>query len=251
MPKELAYYLNDIPRIALGIVFLWFGVDKFIIHEFYLSWFSATERVTAIIPFDDLSVAIYGIGIIELIFAGLLFSGVGIRKVAIGVIVFLILILLTAQYPSSYPQDIGLLGIAFVLVLTNVTWSKAKTEKFLKYLPILRYSIAAVLLLWALDQIVNFDRHIGWLQLASPIVGIFPANGVGWLLTSIFITEIILAGLIASGKYRITKYSLIALTIFLLFAIMAFAPPINNHQTLGLAITTAWLAYISIRKNRV
>jgi len=249
--KEYAVYLNDIPRYSLGIVFLWFGIDKFVITDFYLAWFASTERVRTFLPTEDLSLSIYGIGVIELIFAALLFIGVKIRWVSLAVVFFIVLILLTAQYPSSFPQDIGLVGIAIVLVLTNVTWSKAKTEKFLKYLPILRYSIAAVLLLWALDQIVNFDRHIGWLQLASPIVGILPANGVGWLLTSIFITEIILAGLIASGKYRITKYSLIALTFFLLIAIMAFAPPINNHQTLGLAITTAWLAYISIRKNRV
>ncbi|KAG2475824.1 MAG: hypothetical protein NPMRth3_3560002, partial [Nitrosopumilales archaeon] len=71
--KEYSVYLNDLPRHGLGIVFLWFGIDKFIIHEFYLSWFSATERVRVILPFQDLSSSIYAIGTIELIFAALLF----------------------------------------------------------------------------------------------------------------------------------------------------------------------------------
>ena len=57
--------------------------------------------------------------------------------------------------------------------------------------------------------------------------------------------------MIALGKIRITKYSLMAVTIFLLFAFVALAPPTNNHQTIGLALTTAWLAYIAVSKNRV
>ena len=249
--KEYAVYINDIPRYGLGIVFLWFGIDKFIIHDFYLSWFSATARVRILLPTQDLSLSIYGIGVIELVFAALLFAGIKIRWVSLAVIVFIILILVTAQYPSSYPQDIGLLGIAIVLVLTNVTWNKAKTEKFMKFLPIMRYAIAAVLLLWAVDHMGNFDRHIGWWQLQNPTIGSLSPNEVTWLLTSIFILEIVLAGMIASGKIRITKYSLMAVTIFLIFALVAFAPPTNNHQTIGLALTTAWLAYIAVSKNRV
>jgi len=249
--KEYTVYFNDIPRYGLGIVFLWFGIDKFVIHDFYLSWFSATERVRILLPTQDLSLSIYGIGVIELAFAALLFSGVKIRWVSLGVIIFIILILFTAQYPSSYPQDIGLLGIAIVLVLTNVTWNKAKTEKFLKFLPIMRYSIAAVLILWAVDHIENFDRHIGWWQLQNPTIGSLSSNEVELLLISVFITEIVLAGMIASGKIRITKYSLIAVTIFLLFAFIVLAPPTNNHQTIGLALTTGWLAYIAVSKNRV
>jgi len=249
--NEYVVYFNDIPRYGLGIVFLWFGIDKFVIHDFYLSWFSATERVRILLPTQDLSLSIYGIGLIELVFAALLFSGVKIRWVSLAVIVFLILILITAQYPSSYPQDIGLLGIATVLVLTNVTWNKAKTEKFLKFLPIMRYSIAAVLILWAVDHITNFDRHIGWWQLQNPIIGSMSPNEVELLLISIFITEILLGGMIAYGKIRITKYSLIAVTAFLLFAFVALAPPTNNHQTIGLALLTGWLTYNAFSKNRV
>ncbi len=77
--KEYTVYFNDIPRYGLAIVFLWFGIDKFVIHDFYLSWFSATERVRILLPTQDLSLSIYGIGVIELVFAALLFAGLKIR----------------------------------------------------------------------------------------------------------------------------------------------------------------------------
>ncbi len=249
--KQYSNYLNDIPRYGLGIVFLWFGIDKFFIHEFYLTWFSATERVRVFLPFEDLSLSIYVIGIVELVFAALLFAGVKIRWVSVAVIMFLLVILLTAQYPSSFPQDIGLLGIAGLLVLTNVAWKKAETEKFLKFLWVIRYSIAAVLFLWAADHIVNINRHIGWLQLSSPLTKGLAANEVNSFLVAIFVVEMVLGGMIALGKVSLTKFALVAVTIFFVFAMVALAPPLNNHQTLGLAFATAWLAFMAHRKNRV
>jgi len=249
--KEYSVYLNDLPRHGLGLVFLWFGIDKFIIHEFYLSWFSATERVRVILPFQDLSSSIYAIGAIELIFAALLFAGVKIRWISVAVILFLLAILLTAQYPSSYPQDIGLLGIAILLFLTNGVWKKAKTEKFLKFLWVVRFSIAAVLFLWAADQIVNIDRHVGWLQLSSPLSESLDANEANSFLISISVIEIVLGVMIVVGKTPLTKYALVAVTIFFVFAFMLLEPPLNNHQTIGLALATAWLTYIAYTKNKV
>lgn len=249
--KDYSVYLNDLPRYSLGTVFLWFGIDKFVIHDFYVSWFTSTERVRNILPTQDVSFAIYGIGIIELIFALLFFIGIRIRWVAIAAIIFIIIILVTAQYPSSFPQDIGLLGIATLLVITNATWKQAKTEKFLNFLKIIRYSVATVLILWAADHIVNFERHIGWMQLASPLAASLPSDEVKWLIISVIGIEIILAGMISLGRVSLTKYSLIVVTIFFVFAILSLAPPINNHQTIGLAIATAWLAYIAFNKKRV
>ena len=249
--KEYSVYLNDLPRHGLGLVFLWFGIDKFIIHEFYLSWFSATERVRVILPFQDLSSSIYAIGAIELIFAALLFAGVKIRWVSVAVILFLLAILLIAQYPSSYPQDIGLLGIAVLLFLTNGAWKKAKTEKFLKFLWVVRFSIAAVLFLWAADQIVNIDRHVGWLQLSSPLSESLDANEANSFLISISVIEIVLGVMIVVGKTPLTKYALVAVTIFFVFAFVLLEPPLNNHQTIGLALATAWLTYIAYTKNKV
>ncbi len=249
--KEYSVYLNDLPRHGLGIVFLWFGIDKFIIHEFYLTWFSATERVRVILPFQDLSSSIYAIGTIELIFAALLFAGVKIRWISVAVILFLLAILLTAQYPSSYPQDIGLLGIAVLLLLTNGVWKKAKTEKFLKFLWVVRFSIAAVLFLWAADQIVNIDRHVGWLQLSSPLSESLDANEANSFLISISVIEIVLGVRIVIGKTPLTKYALVAVTIFFVFAFVLLEPPLNNHQTIGFVLVTAWLTYIAYSKNKV
>ena len=251
MPKEYANYINDVPRHGLGIVFLLFGIDKFLIHEFYVSWFTATERARIILPFQEISLSIYMIGIIELVFAALLFAGVGVRWVSVAVTAWLIAILSIARYPSSFPQDIGLLGISVMLILTNAAWKNAYTEKFLNYLWILRYSISAVLLFWAVDHITNYSRHIGWMRFASAMAEGLSANDIITLIISIAIMEVVLAGMIASGKLLITKYSLVVATIFLLLARVAMAPPINNHQSIGLAFATAWLAYIAFSKRRV
>jgi len=244
-------YVNDVPRHGLGIVFLIFGIDKFLIHEFYVSWFTATERVRMILPLQDISSSIYLIGIIELVLAALLFAGVGIRWTSIAVSAWMIAILSTAQYPSSFPQDIGLLGVSVTLVLTGVAWKNAYTEKFLGYLRIMRYPISAVLLIWAIDHIVNYARHLGWIELASRIGQGLSANDILSFITFLAIIEIVLAGTIAVGRLSITKYSLIAATIFFIFAKVALAPPLNNHQSIGLAFATAWLAYIAYREGRV
>lgn len=157
-------YINDLPRYGLVIVFLWFGIDKFVLHEFYVNWLTATERVKVLLPIQDLSLSIYAIGIAELVLGAFLFIGLKIRLVAIAVSIWLILIISTAQYPSSFPQDLGILGIALMLILSNTTWKNAHIEKLLKYLWILRYSIAAVFFLWAADYLLNYKRHIGWMQ---------------------------------------------------------------------------------------
>ena len=249
--KEYSVYLNDLPRYGLGIVFFWFGIDKFVIHEFYLTWFSATKRVSSILPFQDISSSIYAIGMIELIFAILLFTGLKIRWVCVAVIFFLLTILLTAQYPSSYPQDIGLVGIDAFLILANGVQKKTVTEKFLKFSWIIRISIAIVLFLWAADQMGNLDRHVGWFQLSSPLSGSLDANEANSFLVSISVVEIVLGVMIVLGKTPLTKYALVAVTIFFVFAIMSLEPPLNNHQTVAFVLSTASLAYIAFSKNKV
>ena len=249
--KEYSIHFNNLPRYGLGLVFLWFGIDKFIIHEFYLSWFSATKRVSSILPFQDISSSIYAIGMIELIFAILLFAGLKIRWVCVAVILFLLTIILTAQYPSSYRQDIGLIGIAVFLILANGVWKKAITEKFLKFSWIIRISIAIVLFLWAADQIENIDRHVGWFQLSSPLSDSLTTNNVNSFLLSISVVEIVLGIMIVVGKTPLTKYALVAVTIFFVFAFVLLEPPLNNHQTIGFVLVTTWLAYIAYSKNKV
>ncbi len=52
-------------------------------------------------------------------------------------------------------------------------------------------------------------------------------------------------------KTPLTKYALVAVTIFFIFAFVLLEPPLNNHQTISLALATAWLAYIAYTKNKV
>ncbi len=246
--KQLVNH-NDLPRYGLGLVFLWFGADKFLIHEFYVSWFSATQRVTALLPSQDLSLSIYAIGIFEIVIAVFLFAGIKIRLASILVIGWLVIILATAQYPSSFPQDIGLVGIASMLALTNATRKNEHVDRFLKYSRIAKYSISAVLILWAIDHGVNYGRHIGWMQLANPIIRELGANELTVLIISVTVVELVLAVMISVDKTS-TKY-LIAVTVFFVFARLMLGPPANNHQTIGLAITTAWLTFVAFSKRKV
>lgn len=85
MTMKYANYINDVPRHGLGIVFLFFGIDKFLIHQFYVSWFTAKERVRIVLPVLEISLSIYMIGAVELVFAALLFAGVGVRWVSVAV----------------------------------------------------------------------------------------------------------------------------------------------------------------------
>jgi len=76
-------------------------------------------------------------------------------------------------------------------------------------------------------------------------------NDIVMVIISIAIMEIVLVGMIALGKLSVTKCSLVVATLFFLLARVALAPPLNNHQSIGLAFATAWLAYITFGKRRV
>lgn len=243
-------YINHLPRIGLVIVFLWFGIDKFVLHEFYVNWLTATERVKALLPIQDLSLSIYAIGIIELVMGAFLLIGIKIRLVAIVVSVWLILIISTAQYPSSFPQDIGLLGIALMLILTNSTWKNVHITKFLEYLWILRYSIATVFFLWAADYLLNYKRHIGWMQLFSTFSRNLSTNELLYLILSIAVIEIVIGFMIALVMGNRARYAFAAMTIFLISATILLDPPANNHQSIGLAFSTGWLAYLGFIKRK-
>lgn len=243
-------YINDLPRYGLIIVFLWFGIDKFVLHEFYVNWLSATERVKALLPIQDLSLSIYAIGTVELVLGAFLLIGIKIRLVAIVVSVWLVLIISTAQYPSSFPQDIGLLGTALLLILSNATWNNAYLRKFLKYLWILRYSIATVFFLWAADYLLNYKRHIGWMQLFSTFSRNLSTNELLYIILSIAIVEIVLGFMIFLIMGNRARYALAATTLFLISATILLDPPANNHQSIGLAFSTGWLAYLGFIKRK-
>jgi len=92
---------------------------------------------------------------------------------------------------------------------------------------------------------------VGWLLLSSPLSESLDANEANSFLVSISVVEIALGIMIAVGKAPLTKYALVAVTIFFVFAIVLLEPPLNNHQTIAFVLTTAWLAYIAYSKNKV
>ncbi|MDH2907279.1 MAG: DoxX family membrane protein [Candidatus Nitrosotalea sp.] len=236
-------YVNELPRYGLAVVFAWFGIDKFLIHQYYVSWFSATKSIMVLLPFQDISMSVYSIGIVEICLSALLFLGIKIRVVSSVVIVFLTVILFTAKYPSSFPQDIGLIGIALVLVMSSMSAKNKRQENRFKYSRIITYSVSLVLVLWAADYFLNYERHVGWIHLFSPIFSNLGTNETFYLIVIVGISEILLAIFLIIGDRIKNKYPFVITVAFLIFAILTLDPPINNHQTIGLIMTSFWLGY--------
>ncbi|MFQ5941125.1 MAG: DoxX family protein [Nitrososphaerales archaeon] len=238
-------HILKLPRFSLGIVFLLFGIDKFVGYESYVAWFVATERARVIIPTQDIGQFVYALGIGELILAGLLFSGIIKRATAIAASLALVTILLVAQYPSSYPQDLGLLGIAVALAIFGSNSKITPIDQWFKLSKIIRFSLITVLVLWSVDQIVNTSTHADWLQLFNSIARGLSTDQIFAFIISIAIIELVIAAFVASG--RLPKYTYIVASVFFAVA-MTLEPPLNGFQSIGLAMAASWLAYLSLKK---
>ncbi|HIQ13119.1 MAG TPA: DoxX family membrane protein [Thermoprotei archaeon] len=109
MNKEV---FNALPRISVGLVYLLWGVDKFINMERYISWISITWRVRIFIdPLMDIPTFTTLLGIFEVSLGLILIIGL-LTKVSSGLVVLSsILFLFLAGPPMSYPQDIALFGV--------------------------------------------------------------------------------------------------------------------------------------------
>ncbi len=226
---SILIYKDKLVSYSLAIVFLLFGIDKFVNTKFITSWLTATERARFLIPLEDLTLAVYILGVIEIIIAVLLFISIKQRYFALIAAIWLIIVMSTARYPSSLPQDLGLLGIAIFLVLN-------KTEKDW----IIRYAITIVLILWAIDQIINYDTHIGWLRV-SYIANI--TNDLQAFLYIIIIVEFAISVLYIYNK----SWNFLIGTIFFIIAKSILETPLNNYQTIGFIVISIWLFI----KNRI
>ncbi len=226
---SILIYKDKLVSYSLAIVFLLFGIDKFINTKFITSWLAATERARFLIPLEDLTLAVYILGVIEIIIAVLLFINIKQRYFALIAGIWLIIVMSTARYPSSLPQDLGLLGIAIFLALN-------KTEKDW----IIRYAITIVLILWAIDQIINYDTHIGWLRV-SYIANI--TNNLQTILYIIIIVEFAISALYIYNK----SWNFLIGTIFFIIAKSILETPLNNYQTIGFIVISIWLFI----KNRI
>lgn len=241
---KTAAYMNNLPRYAIGIVFLIFGVDKFVGFDRYFAWFMATERTQILMPGGDVGTFIYAMGAVEIILAILLLAGIFARETAIVVSILLITILSVAQYPSSFPQDLGLLCTSTMLVFTSKR--QITSERYSQFSRLSRFGLSAVLFLWATDHILNVNNHISWLQLSNVAFREMPTNQVFVFVILVAIVELVLGSMMAAGKLRMYPY--IASAAFFAIAFLMLAPPLNNYQSIGLAIISSWLAYLALMK---
>ena len=98
-------------RLGLAAVFIWFGVDKFLNPQYWLS---------AWIPQSALSVAskvgisgmdvVYASGVFELLVGASILSNIFIKIFSVLALIFLVVVLFTFGISEVLIRDIGLMG---------------------------------------------------------------------------------------------------------------------------------------------
>lgn len=104
-------YSNLFLRLGLAAVFIWFGVDKFLHPEYWLS---------AWVPQNILSFAlkigvsgtdvVYASGVFELLVGASILSNIFIKIFSVLALVFLVTVLFTFGISEVLVRDIGLMG---------------------------------------------------------------------------------------------------------------------------------------------
>lgn len=104
-------YSNIFLRLGLAAVFIWFGIDKFLNPEYWLSaWVS--QSVIAIASKIGLSGMdiVYSSGGFELLVGASILSNIFIKIFSVLAIVFLTMILFTFGINEVVVRDVGLIG---------------------------------------------------------------------------------------------------------------------------------------------
>ncbi len=109
MSREL---INTVPRVGVGLVYLLWGIDKFLYPDKYHGWISVSWKMRLVIdPFMDIYSFIFLLGLFETLLGLILILGILIKFSSLLVILSSILFLLFAGPPMSYPQDIALIAV--------------------------------------------------------------------------------------------------------------------------------------------
>lgn len=103
-------------RIGLGFVFFWFGLDK-LIHPG--NWVVYITPFLSSIIFFDITLFLFMLGTIEIIFGILLWAGWKLRIVSLLISIHLFLIIIFTGFNEITIRDIGLLSIALALFIQN------------------------------------------------------------------------------------------------------------------------------------
>jgi len=104
-------YPNLFLRLGLAVVFIWFGVDKFIHPEYWLSaWIPQNVLVFA----SKLGVSgtdvVSASGVFELLIGASVLSNIFIKIFSVFALIFLVAVLLTFGISEVTVRDIGLMG---------------------------------------------------------------------------------------------------------------------------------------------
>lgn len=123
-------YVQLILRIGLGIVFFWFGIDKFINPEFWMSFIPLWLKLP--ISFE---LFIYIQGIIEAIIGLLIIIGLFTKIASSIAAIILIVIIASIGFNDISIRDFGLLSIAISLIFLKPSLSidNILNKNFLKY----------------------------------------------------------------------------------------------------------------------
>jgi len=105
-------------RIGLAVVFLWFGVNKFIQPQYWVdAWMPQwAQHVAQAIGMSGTNV-VFLIGIFEVLVAVSLVTGFFSRAFALAAIVFLCIVLVASGLNEIVVRDIGLIAGLVALVI--------------------------------------------------------------------------------------------------------------------------------------
>ncbi len=123
-------YSNLFLRLGLAAVFIWFGVDKFINPQYWLSaWLpQSIITVSSKIGMSGIDI-VYASGVFELLVGAGVISNVFIKIFSVLAIIFLLVVLFTFGISEVLIRDIGLMGGFFSLLF----WPRNRSPEYLRY----------------------------------------------------------------------------------------------------------------------
>lgn len=104
-------YSNLFLRLGLAAVFIWFGVDKFLHPEYWLSsW--VPQNIISLASKAGISGmdVVYASGVFELLVGASVLSNIFIKIFSVLALVFLVTVLFTFGISEVLIRDIGLMG---------------------------------------------------------------------------------------------------------------------------------------------
>ncbi len=104
-------YSNIFLRLGLAAVFIWFGVDKFLNPQYWLSaWIpQSVLTVASGVGLSGMDV-VYSSGVFELLVGASVLSNIFIKIFSVLAIVFLVTVLFTFGVSEVIVRDLGLIG---------------------------------------------------------------------------------------------------------------------------------------------